>query len=889
MTINRTLLSWAVTVGIIISISLWMNPVLMSANGEQTRLAPFTSTPLTTSVSRTDFGINVFSYDNQLNAPSTVPTLNTLDMGMQQFPNANEWSWTTNTFRDGGTAPVSLKDWGHILEQTNNQGLFIFNYDENPTFTGGGTPHDATVLTQYIMQQHLPISAIVIGSEEYGNWDHYANMNPSFSAQYYAKQAALIAQAIHRVDPAMRVGVSFALGDGPHSIMWDQTVLREDAPYINFVSVHDYPNQKLLSNAQLLAALPQEITSAMQLIRNEITANVPPAIAHHIQIWVTEFNPYGEPGPQSLHSIYGAAMVESAILWRAEGANRLFIWSFDGQAHITNAVANANWPLASNSSQSYGLFALVGDGIAPELPLNQLYPSGILLSHFMQAIGSGASLNTWISPSVIISEVSHHNLNDWFLINETASVQTIAINNQSLTLDPASLTEMPNQNAIHEITIQAMAFTSTSLVHYQGGLPTFSIPSQPVYAGEVVTLTGENFANEGPGSRIILLQNGTSYGAPGDAYHVHILQWTPNTIQFMMPNGSSGPALIPGFAQIQVETTNQVLSPEETLSVSSIPTLPVVNISPSQASPGSSMTIFGNSFGQTQGTGYVMISQNGVNYGGPGDAYHVTISQWSNHQVTFTVPDGSSGPALIPGPATVKIVNAQGLSSSIMSVTITSSLASQPPMPSFTLTPPTPYPGQDVTVTGQNFGNSQGTGYIMISQNGINYGGPGDAYHVSISQWSNQKIVFAVPNGTSGPPLSPGTAQIVVVNNQGQSLGTLTLTIVPAPEIPISLLGTPVFTPGQWVTVTGQDFGAIQGQGYVFITQDGVNYGAPTDSYPVAIRSWSNTQISFLVPTSAFLVDGHWERSLSPGQTAMLRIVTSSGLTSQALHVIVTS
>ncbi|MCY0909164.1 MAG: cell surface protein, partial [Sulfobacillus thermotolerans] len=94
--------------------------------------------PLTTSISRNDFGIDVFSYDSQLNLPSTIPTLQTLGMGMQQFPNDNQWSWVSNTFRNGGTGAVSLNDWSHILQATDNSGLFIFNYDENPTFTGGG-------------------------------------------------------------------------------------------------------------------------------------------------------------------------------------------------------------------------------------------------------------------------------------------------------------------------------------------------------------------------------------------------------------------------------------------------------------------------------------------------------------------------------------------------------------------------------------------------------------------------------------------------------------------------------------------------------------------------------------------------------------------------------
>ncbi len=118
-----------------------------------TRLGPANDS---VSVQPSDYGVDVFSYDTQLLAPSTVPALETLGMGMQQFPNENQWSWVSNAFRDGGTAPVSLAWWGQLLTATHTTGLFIFDYDENSTFTGGGTPADATQLTQYIVQHHLP-------------------------------------------------------------------------------------------------------------------------------------------------------------------------------------------------------------------------------------------------------------------------------------------------------------------------------------------------------------------------------------------------------------------------------------------------------------------------------------------------------------------------------------------------------------------------------------------------------------------------------------------------------------------------------------------------------------------------------------------------------------
>lgn len=890
MKVKRHLRSLALSLGVTFIGSLLSAGIASASTHPKGIASSLSTTPSVVSVSRNDYGINVFSYDSQLNAPSTVPALKTLGMGMQQFPNANQWSWTTNSFRSGGTAPVSLSDWGSILSHTNNQGLFIFNYDENPTFTGGGSPADATALTQYIVQHHLPISAIVIGSEEYGPWDYAANMNPSVSAQYYAARSALIAQAIHSVDPAMKVGVSFALGNGPHNTSWDQTVLRQDGAYINFVSVHDYPNAQLLSNAALLSAIPGEIQSAMQLIHNEIVANVPPQYAKNIQTWVTEYNPYGEPGPQSLQSVYGAAMVESAMLWRAEGANRLFIWSFDGEAHVANTVASANWPLATNNSQPFGVFALVGDGMSPELPVNQFYPSGVALAQYMQAIGTGGTLSTWVTSSVIIGEVSHTTQANWFLFNESNTVKTITVNHQSITLDPASMTELTNQNLIQQTNATPLPASPMAVLQYQAGIPQFSSPSPTVYAGETVTMPGKYFAVQGSDSRVILRQNGVNYGAPGDAYGVKIVSWTPTTIQFVMPDGVNGPPLSPGNATLQVETNNNVISSQYPIKVGAVPPLPVSQVKPTTVEPGAPITVTGNNFGNNQGSGYVMVSQNGINYGGPGDAYKVSIAVWTNQKIIFTVPDGSSGPALNPGPATVVIANAQGLRSTRILLSVASPSTATPtsvPPASPSVTLASAYPGETVTIDGQGFGSTKGAGYVMVEQNGINYGGPGDSYKVAIGQWQNQSISLTIPNGSSGPALVPGPATIVVANDQGVIIGHTTLTITEPPRVPASLSSTSLFAPGQWVTVTGEGFGANQGQGYVLISQDGVNYGAPGDSYLVAVRQWTNSSITFLVPTSAFAVNNVWERQLTVGQSADVTIVTNAGLKSQTLTPIV--
>ncbi len=736
--------------------------------------AAATMEPLTASISRSDYGINVFSYDSQMNSPSTIAGMTQLGLGMQQFPNANEWSWTSNTFRYGGTGSVSLSDWGHILQETNNHGLFIFNYDENPTFTGGGTPSDAAKLTQYIVKNHLPITAIVVGSEEYGTWDHYANLNPSFSAQYYATQTAKIAQAIHNVDPSMKVGVSFDLGQQPYDLNWDQTVLRVDGPYINFVSIHDYPNAQQLSNSTLLASLPSEIGQATSFVKNEIAANVPPQYASNIQTWVTEYNPYGQPGPQSTQSVYGAAMVESAMLWRVDGASKLFVWSYDGQAHSPTA----NWPVDTSSNTSYGLFALAGDGQSPELPANQLYPSGQALQQYMQAIGSGGTLSVWVTNSEVVGQVlSATGTTHVFAINTSNSSQSVGLSNTTLSMPAASMQMTTGQTVTAStLSLAAKPLATAATVPDIAGQSAYQSTPPAItgtlsgYPGQTVTITGKGFGAQGPNSSVIVSQSGINYGGPEDSYGVTIKNWSPTSISFVVPNGTSGGSgLLSGLADIRVETTNQLVSNISALTVNPTPTMPL-SVQSRSTYPGASLTISGSNFGSAQGSGYVLISQNGVNYGGPSDSYKVNISEWTNNAITVQIPDGSSGPALAPGAASITVVSGSGVSSQPIGLTIT-----PPPALSASLTSSAAIqPGQTVKISGANFGSVQGNGYILIQQNSVNYGAPGDWYGVTIVSWSSNSITFRVPQsgmsttGHDEPALQPGSAVITVVTGSGQ-------------------------------------------------------------------------------------------------------------------------
>jgi hypothetical protein len=124
----------------------------------------------------------------------------------------------------------------------------------------------------------------------------------------------------------------------------------------------------------------------------------------------------------------------------------------------------------------------------------------------------------------------------------------------------------------------------------------------------------------------------------------------------------------------------------------------------------------------------------------------------------------------------------------------TSTQALSPPVAA-SLTPATAAAGQQVTINGSGFGASQGSGYVALSDNGINWGAPGNAAAFHIDSWSDTAITFTVPtpSGSNGQyhVFSGTPASVTVVNNSGA--------VSDAPELDI----TPTSNPGDYYDNAG--------------------------------------------------------------------------------------
>lgn len=99
------------------------------------------------------------------------------------------------------------------------------------------------------------------------------------------------------------------------------------------------------------------------------------------------------------------------------------------------------------------------------------------------------------------------------------------------------------------------------------------------------------------------------------------------------------------------------------------------------------------------------------------------------------------------------------------------------------------------------------------------------------------------------------------------------------PEPAITSVSPSTASAGQVVTVSGVNFGASQGPGYITFSDDGTNWGAPPDEATFSLDSWSDDQITFTVPSPSGS-GGEWH--VVPGSTATITVTTANGTSSAA-------
>jgi hypothetical protein len=285
------------------------------------------------------------------------------------------------------------------------------------------------------------------------------------------------------------------------------------------------------------------------------------------------------------------------------------------------------------------------------------------------------------------------------------------------------------------------------------------------YPGTQVTFTGTNFgATQGSGSVWL-----------GSKAAGSIVSWSDTqVVATVAANAASG------NAQIQ---QNGVWSNAIAFTV---PTPNITSINPTSGIVGTQVTFTGTNFGATQGSGSVWL----------GSKLAGSIVSWSNTQIVATVASGS-----VTGSAQVQ---QGGVWSNSIAFTVTT--------PNLTsVSPTTARAGDSITLTGTNFGATQGSGSVWL----------GNKLAGSIVSWSDTQIVAIVASGAKS-----GSAQ---VQQGGVWSNSIAFTVITPNVTSISPTSGPV---GTQVTITGTGFGTTQGSGLVWL---GTKYAT--------VVSWSDTQV----------------------------------------------
>ena len=288
--------------------------------------------------------------------------------------------------------------------------------------------------------------------------------------------------------------------------------------------------------------------------------------------------------------------------------------------------------------------------------------------------------------------------------------------------------------------------------------------------GTTVTITGTNFGTTQGASTVAF--NGTPAGT--------VVNWSATSITVAVPSGA---------------TTGNVVVTVTNLASNGFPfTVPptVNSVSPSPATPGSQVSISGNSFGSSQGAGSVWLGTT------PG-----AVVSWSATQIVATVASNA-----ISGTAQVQ---QGGIWSNAVTLMVNTTTVSN-------VVPTSGVPGTQVTFSGSGFGAAQGNGQVWL----------GTAYGVVVG-WSDTQVVAQVAAGSAS-----GNAQIL---QNGVWSTPVSFTVN---TLQINNVSPSSGLPGASVTIAGSGFGSSQGGGIVWL---GSTQGQ--------VVSWSDTQVVAAVAAGA--------------------------------------
>ena len=503
------------------------------------------------------------------------------------------------------------------------------------------------------------------------------------------------------------------------------------------------------SDAQIVAIMPAgSMTGVVEVDQNGLASNAIPFTG--VTPSITGVNPTsGAPATQITitGSNFGSTQGTSTVMFNRAGATPT---SWNGGSIVVPVPAGA----------TTGNVLVTANGTPSNVVAFTVSPSIATLSPTAGPVGSvatvtGSGFGPAQGTSTLTFDATPAVPNSWSPTSIAVSV-------------PAGATTGVVVATVNGIASNGVTFTITPPPSISG----LSITSGTV--GTSVTITGVNFGTTQGTSTVTF--NGTA-ATP--------TSWGAGSIAAPVPSGATTGNV--------VVTVGGVASNGVAFTVLVAPG--ITSLSPTSGTVGTSVTITGTNFGTSQGSNTVKF--NGTT---------ATPSSWGSSSIKAPVPTGATTGNVV--------VTVSGAASNGISFTVTSTT------PSITsLSPTSGTVGTSVTITGTNFGTSQGTSTVKF--NGTT---------ATPSSWSSTSIKAPVPTGA--------TTGNVVVTVSGVASNGVSFTVTPTPSI--TTLSPTSGTVGTSVTITGTNFGGSQGSSTVKFNG--------TSATPT---SWSATSIKAKVPTGA--------------------------------------
>src|ERR1700722_14430132 len=357
-------------------------------------------------------------------------------------------------------------------------------------------------------------------------------------------------------------------------------------------------------------------------------------------------------------------------------------------------------------------------------------------------------------------------------------------------------------------------------------LPTPSVTSlSPAAAAHLasVTISGTGFgSSQGSGT---VKFNGSNPAI--------VANWSDTSISVTVPSGATTGNVVVFASGVNSSGSSFTVLPAPT----------ITGLSVTSGYVGTAVTVTGTNFESTQGSG--TVSFNGT---------LAPIASWSATSIAVTVPNGASSGYVV--------VSASGVNSNGWTFDVTPIITS--------LTPTSGASGAAVTITGNNFGPSQGNSVVRF-----------DGYPAPVVSWSPTSIVVTVPN--------TGETGTVVVDVGDNSNGSR-FTVVPT----ITSLSPTSGAVGTVVTISGTGFGLMKGVSTVgfngataVITSRSesnigvmVPNGATTGNVIVTVGGLASNGVNFTVAAAASLqITSPTSGSIvSPGQPMSVSVVSPANI-----------